>query len=196
MALQIIKLTFISVLAILAACGTVPETRYYTIELNQLSEQPHRIGQFLHVQKFDASPVLKYDKLMYKSSLYEIKYDAYRRWAAAPNILISEKAVEYFAESGLFDNVVTEIPPSRNGYSLFGYISHFEESVKAGKRIALVSINFDIFALHDRSLLLHKNIKQTAAIEDETIDGIMAAMSRATQSVFENLAKEFISLSE
>jgi ABC-type uncharacterized transport system auxiliary subunit len=190
------NLLLIFVFAMLNACGNVPETHYYTVELKQLSQQNEHIGALLHIQAFDASTVLKYDKLMYKTSPYEIKYDAYRRWVATPSTLLSEKAVEYFRQSLLFDHVVMDMPQSREGYSLFGYVNHFEESLKNGQRLAVVSVAFDVYNLANRKLELHKNITQSAPIQNSTIDGIMAAMSSSVQSVFDELAKEMLKLNK
>ena len=178
----------------LVACGKVPETHYYTLELEQLADASAKIGELLHVQPFDATSVLKYDKLMYKTSRYEIKYDAYRRWAATPSTLLSEKAVEYFQDSQLFDQVVMDMPTLKDGYSLFGFVNHFEESLKDGKRIALVSISFDVYNLSDRKRELHKSIESTAPIDGETIESIMGAMSNATQSVFDQLANDMLTM--
>ena len=63
-----------------------------------------------------------------------------------------------------------------------------------GKRIALVSISFDIYSLTNRALKLHKSIKASAVINDDTVEGILAAMSSAVQSVFDELAKELLAL--
>lgn len=189
--------TFYLLLAVVlvVSCGKVPESHYYTLEFSKLAQQDQHIDALLHIQAFDASSILKYDKLAYKASQYEIKYDAYRRWAAAPSTLLSEKAVEYFRTSGLFNQVVSDAPIGVKGYSLFGCVNHFEESLQDGQRVALVSIDFSIYDLAgDRKLTRHKSITKSAPIQEESIEGIMNAMSNAVQSVFDDLAKEFISM--
>ncbi len=188
------KYLFAFVALLLISCGRVPETHYYTVELQQLSQHDKTIGALLHIQDFDASTILKYDKLVYQPSLYEIKYDNYRRWAATPSALLTEKAVEYFRESGLFDRVVKDAPVSSNGFSLFGYVNHFEESWQDGKRVALVSIDFDVYAIQTKKLELHKSITRTAPIQEESVHNIMAAMSSAVQTVFDDLAHELLNL--
>jgi len=181
--------------ALVVSCGTVPQTHYYTLEFNKLAQQDKHIDALLHIQPFDASSVLKSDNFAYKASRYEIKYDAYRRWAATPSTLLSEKAVEYFRESGLFDQVVADAPMGVRGYSLFGCVNHFEESLQDGQRVAIVSVDFSIYDLAtNRKVIRHKSITKSEPIREESIEGIMNAMSSAAQSVFDDLTIEFLSM--
>jgi len=182
-------------ITLVVSCGKVPETHYYTLEFKKLAQQEQHIDALLHIQAFNASSMLKYDKLVYKTSPYEIKYDAYRRWAATPSTLLSEKAFEYFRDADLFNQVVADAPIGVKGYSLYGCVNHFEESLQDGQRVALVSIDFNIYDLAtNRKVARHKSITKSAPILEESIEGIMNAMSSAVQAVFDDLTNEFLSM--
>ena len=115
--------------------------------------------------------------------------------AAAPATRLSEKSVQYFRTSGLFNQVVADATIGVQGFSLFRCVNHFDESLQDGQRVALVSIDFNIYDLSANSKTI-KNISMTksARIQQESVEGIMNAMSRAVQSVFDDLAQEFLSM--
>lgn len=174
--------------AILAACGNVPETKYFTIEWQKLSATTTTGKDILHIQPFDAAPMLKYDKMMYKTSMYEVKYDNFRRWAVAPGTLLSYKAAEYFQKTGLFDSVVLELPSGTQSYSLLGYVNHFEEIDYNNKHSVFVSVTFELTNFESRQPLLTTTIEKQVDVKAHSADAIVAAMSEAVKLVFDDLS--------
>ncbi|MBN1562171.1 membrane integrity-associated transporter subunit PqiC [candidate division KSB1 bacterium] len=187
--------TFIGFVFLLT-CGRTPETHYFTLEWQQLSNADLQRGGVLHIQNFDATPMLKNDKMIYKTSRYQIKYDNYRRWVMAPNSLLTYKAAEYFVESGLFDSVVFDIPRGSDSLSLFGRVNHFEEIDCDGEHKVVVSISFELTSVDTREPLLHTTIEKQAPVAGGAVDDIVAAMSQATKLVFDDLASKIAELLE
>ncbi len=169
-------------------CGKVPETHYFTLEWQQLSE-PTASDAVLFVQRFDAVPMLKNDQMMYKTSLYEIKYDNYRRWVMSPCILLSHKTAEYLNSNGLFSRTVLDAPRGAT-HSLFGHVTHFEEIDYDGQHKVVISITFDLKSFADDELLLNTTITKEVDVAEKSAEAIVAAMSSATKLVLEDLSTD------
>ena len=187
-------LIFASGLILLLACGKTPETQYFTLEWQQLSEKSLHGSGVLHIQNFDAVPMLKNDKMLYKTSMYQIKYDNYRRWVMAPSSMLTHKAAEYFMESGLFDNVVLDIPRGSDSLSLFGRVNHFEEIDYNNEHEVVISISFELTSFDKRKPLLHATIEKQVPITGGAVEDIVAAMSQATKLVFDDLSEKIAQL--
>jgi ABC-type uncharacterized transport system auxiliary subunit len=166
----------------------MPETHYFTLEWQQLST-PASSDAVLLVQRFDAVPTLKNDRMMYKTSLYEIKYDNFRRWAMPPSLLLSQKAADYFSASDLFKHAVQDLPRGAT-HSLFGYITHFEEIDYGGQHKVLVSINFELSNMDDSKPLLTTTISKEVDVAAKSAESIVQAMSMATKLVLDDLSSE------
>ena len=175
---------------LISSCGKMPETHYFSLEWQELSVPAADGIGVLHIQAFDAAPMLKYDKMMYKTSLYQVKYDNYRRWVMAPGSLLTQKAAEYFQSSGLFENVVLDVPRGMKCLSLFGRVNHFEEIDYAGQHKALISITFELTNFDERQPLFLTSIKKEVDVQGRNAEDIVAAMSQATRLVFEDLQEQ------
>lgn len=173
---------------VLAACGTLPETRYFTLEWQQLAE-PATNDAVLFVQRFDAVPMLKNDQMMYKTSLYEIKYDNYHRWVMSPCVLLSHKTAEYFDSNGLFSRAVLDMPRGAT-HALFGRVLHFEEIDYNGQHKVFIAITFDLKTLSTDELLLNTTITKQVDVAEKSAEAIVAAMSSATKLVLDDLSME------
>ena len=180
--------------ALFIGCCKMPETRYFTLEWQELAQSKASGGNVLHIQNFDAAPMLKYDKIMYKISPYEVKYDNFRRWVMTPNSLLTHKAAEYYKSSGLFASVFLDVPRGMDSFSLFGRVNHFEEINYGGEHKVFISINFELTNFAEREPLLNTTIDKEVPIAGHTIEDIVSAMSRATRLVFDDLTKEMNNL--
>ncbi|MBN1465706.1 membrane integrity-associated transporter subunit PqiC [candidate division KSB1 bacterium] len=187
-------LIFAAGVLLLLACGKTPETQYFTLEWQQLAAEQPPIGGVLHIQNFDAAPMLKNDKMTYKTSLYQIKYDNFRRWVMTPSTLLTHKAAEYFMQSGLFESVVLDVPRNSDSLSLFGRVNHFEEIDYGEGHHVRISISFELTDFDKREPLLNATIDKQAPVAAGAVEDIVAAMSQATKLVFDDLASKIAEL--
>lgn len=176
----------------LTFCAKMPETHYYTLEWQHLSQPVSSSGSVLHIQNFDAAPMLKYDKMMYRTSLYEIKYDNFRRWVMTPASLLTHRAAAYFEESGLFNAVVLDVPRGMDSFSLFGRVNHFEEISYGNEHKACISITFELTNFAARTPLLTITIDKEAPIAGGKVEDIVAAMSETARLVFDDLTQAML----
>ena len=180
------KLLLIFMLFLLS-CGQVPETRYFTIDYDySMTGQSGGKGLLL-IKKFKSDPVYFQDKLIYKTSRYEIKFDNYRRWVLAPSEMLTYKAAEHLRRAGIFERVTTITPRNKEFLILSGMLKNFEEFVENEKRIARVTVFFKLKKNHDETFIWTKEISSTVPIHNSGIEGIIESMSKATQQVFDEL---------
>lgn len=176
---------------LLVACGKVPETHYFTLEWQQLSE-PTAGDAVLLVQRFDATPLLKNDEMMYKTSAYEIKYDNYRRWVMSPGVLLSHKTADYFSGTGLFKQVVVDTPSDAITHVLSGHVTHFEEIDFGGQHNVHISVNFELKDLENKSTVVTTTISKQVDVTGNSAEAIVQAMSTATKSVLDDLNSQIV----
>ena len=94
--------TPILVFLLLLSCGRVPESRYFTVDYS-LPQRGAADGRgILFVQSFTADDVHAQDKLVYRTSDYEVKLDHYRRWISSPTEMLTKKATEHLREMAIF----------------------------------------------------------------------------------------------
>jgi ABC-type uncharacterized transport system auxiliary subunit len=171
------------------SCGRVPQTHYYALEYQLLSEPLVMSPLPVFIEKFAAYPLMDQDNLLYKTSPFEFKLDAYRRWVLPPHAMLTQEADAYFKQRKLFSEVLHKIPSDRACYLLTGRVMHFEEIDFGGQRTAFVSIWFETFNLKTETLVLSEIIEKKSQIQGDDAEAIIKAMSEATASVFDALAQ-------
>jgi ABC-type uncharacterized transport system auxiliary subunit len=176
------------VLLLLLACGQAPQTHYYALEYQLLSQPQPATPLPLFVQNFDAGPLLDQDHLLYKPSIYELKLDPYRRWAVPPHLLLTDKAREYFQTCGIFSKVLYQIPPDREAYELIGHVQHFEEIVMDSQHSVHIAVWFELSHVGSRTVVLSQVFEKSVPIAGNQPEDIVKAMSEATLAIFDDLA--------
>ncbi len=183
------KHIFILLLVVLlsATCGRPPQTRYYDLELS-LKPQPLISAMPLFIHPFEAAAPLDQEHFIYKTSPYEVQRDPYRRWVQPPHLLLTDQARAFFRRNGLM-NVVNRLPVSREVCELTGRVEHFEELAGGPQRFVRIAVWFE--AGHGRSgrIFFSRLIEKRAPIEGNGPEDIVAAMSRAVEAVFSELAE-------
>ncbi|MBN2412044.1 membrane integrity-associated transporter subunit PqiC [candidate division KSB1 bacterium] len=190
------KRLFLIVMLFLVSCGSVPETRYFTIDYDFTTHGSTDSKGVLFIKKFKSDPIYFQDKLIYKTSRYEIKFDNYRRWALAPSDLLTYKAAEHLRQAGLFKWITLITPRDKECLTLGGTLKNFEEFVENGKRAAKVTILFELEKNQDKGFLWVKEISSTVPINNPGSEGIIQSMSTATQKVFDELAENLKNLDQ
>jgi ABC-type uncharacterized transport system auxiliary subunit len=180
------------VLLLFSACGQAPQTHYYALEY-QLLSQPKQVSPLpLFVQNFDAGALLDQDHLLYKPSVYELKLDPYRRWAVPPHLLLTDKAREYFQTRGIFSKVLYQIPPDREAYELIGHVQHFEEIVDDSKHSVQIAVWFELTNMSSRTVVLSQVFEKRVPVVGNQPEDIVKAMSEATLAIFDDLASAIV----
>ena len=103
--------------------------------------------------------------------------------------MLTHKAAEHLRRAGLYDWVTLVPPREKQNLTLNGTLKNFEELVVNEKRMAKVTIHFELQNSQPNELVWSKEISSSVPIENSGVDGIVQAMSTATQQVFDELAR-------
>ncbi|MBN1542305.1 membrane integrity-associated transporter subunit PqiC [candidate division KSB1 bacterium] len=174
---------FIGVISLLVlACAHAPQTRYYQLALSfPDSAEPSRMLP-LYIKPFSAVSPYQQNRFVYRVSSYEVQFDAYRRWIAAPAELLYDSAVDYFRSVGAFSQVSTVLPEGPH-YRLSATIQEFDEIQIGSDHLARVALWVELFD-PDGLPLLQRRFVQQKPIHQSSVSGILAALSLATETLF------------
>ncbi len=181
------KKFIIIALLFICSCGQIPQTRYYTIDYDYADSGKADGKGVLFVKKFKSEPLYFQDKLIYKTSRYEVKFDNYRRWVLTPADMLTLKAVDHLGHSGLFTRVTLNPPDDKICYTLESTVKNFEEVIENMQRFALVTILFELEHAEQFGVVWAEQLTARTPITGAGEESIIAAMSASTRQVFDEL---------
>lgn len=95
---------------LLAGCFSTPTKRYIQIVATDMDAQPHpRIDKALYVEPVRVDPLYDDFRVIYRLSLYELKYYSYVFWAKKPDALFREAMGDYFIKKEGFSRVTLDV---------------------------------------------------------------------------------------
>ncbi len=103
-----------------------PSVQYYVLALPQLPEPSSPASPTLVVHAFRAHDPYDQQRLVYRSSPYQLDFYTYHRWASAPAAQVTDWTRRYLRSSGLFAKVFPT-PEGDADYVLGGTLRHIEE---------------------------------------------------------------------
>lgn len=123
--------TALSLLAVLllAGCMTVPSKRYFQIALPvEGNELMHPwTGKVLYVEPVRIDPLYDDFRVLYRVSLFELKYYSYDFWAKKPDALIREALGNYLDKRQGFNRVILDVLQADPEIVLRSHIRLIEE---------------------------------------------------------------------
>jgi uncharacterized lipoprotein YmbA len=96
---------------LLAGClSTVPSKRYFQLVVMNTDAQPHpRIDKVLYIEPVRVDPLYDDFRVIYRVSLFELKYYSYVFWAKKPDALFREAMGDYLIEKEGFSRVTLDV---------------------------------------------------------------------------------------
>lgn len=179
------------VAAFAAGCSSVPPTHYYTLRTPPPPGSPQAKTDFvLQVERFDSPETLRDDRIVYYTSPNELNFYQYHRWSSSPAALLSEFAVKYFAESGLFKGVYSYPAPVHADYTLRGRVLDFAEmdygKGKGGNGKAAkgrVGLALDLVRTRDNDVVWSSRKETEIPVAKKGMDGVVDALNTASQEL-------------
>ncbi len=175
---------------LLLSCGRVPQSRYFTLDYSLPQENSADRQGVLFVQPFSADDVHAQDKLIYRPSDYEVKFDHYRRWISSPTELLTKKAAEYLRGLGIFNRVTLVPPRSKKFMLLSANIEQFDEVYSKDGHFAQVALWAEVEDSEHGKNLWEGLLVAQEKVGMNSPEGIIQAMSEATRKVFEQLGEK------
>jgi ABC-type uncharacterized transport system auxiliary subunit len=171
----------------LAACAAAPEIRYFRVEYplpgpSANSPLPLTLG----IARLTAPEPYHQERIIYRTSPYQVQYYAYDRWESPPVDMVNDRLLEQFAASGWFRRVV----PWRRGealdYRLEARLRRFEELDEADGWYGLVELEYEIVDRDGRSLL-REVASQRVRAEPRNPEGTAEALSRGLRAALDEV---------
>jgi uncharacterized lipoprotein YmbA len=182
-------------LFLLLACGHVPQTRYFLVDVPAPARATAGKQVTLWIKAVDADAVHGQDRLLYRTSEYEVHYDPYRRWALMPAEMIQQKVLDYLRQSSLFRHVTERMPePGVAVWSATITIRQFEEVVTSRGRVGRVAMRWQVNEGQSAKIVWEGEVQAEAAIQGSDAEGIIQAISKATESTLQQALQKLQSL--
>ena len=100
----------LALILLLAGCLSTPTKKYFQIVPTDKSAQPYpAIGRALYVEPVRVDPLYDDFRVIYRVSLYELKYYANSYWAKKPNDLMREAMSDYLRHKAGFTRVTMDV---------------------------------------------------------------------------------------
>lgn len=172
----------------LQACGSIPETYYYTVaplSLNAMKGEAPRAQDnnaiVLGVESFSAEALYDDDRIIYRESPYEVKYYHYRRWAATPRQLVTEEVRKRLQASGMFQNEVSYPASQHVDYVLQGRIASFEEWDRGAEWFGRVAFTAQLYDPISRKVVWSEIFEAETRAEKRVPTAVVEAIGKSLE---------------
>jgi ABC-type uncharacterized transport system auxiliary subunit len=149
----------------LVGCTSVPTTHYYAFqptltvslqETENTTTSPFRIS----VESYEGDVPYQQDRIVFRTSVYEISFYEYHRWLRPPTELVTEQVLKHARASGLFRNVLAGGFDASARYVLDGRVLMFDQwytgqnrsTVRVGVRYRLSAPELEEGVLWDETI--------------------------------------------
>ena len=180
-------------------CGSrIPDMHYYLIDypISMKSDQSEPVHQFvLGVKRFDAAPLYREERLVYRDSPYEGKYYHYHRWIATPEEMITDKVIEQLNASNLFEQVVAFPKFSQVEYILQGTIRAIEEWDEGDKWYARVQISYELLKNVTNQIVWQRTIEKKNVVPHKSPAEIVKGINQCVQQCVADCEQELAGFS-
>jgi ABC-type uncharacterized transport system auxiliary subunit len=166
----------------------VPLLHYYTFQpiVSEIAETPgSKFPYVLGVEPYEADVPYQQDKIVFRTSAYEVNFYEYHRWLRPPVELVTEQVQKLFASSGLFRRVHADTLELYSDYILRGKILMFDQWYHGETASAQVGIAYRLIDPTQEKLIWTNVIETTVTMPNleilETIQGFEAALQNNVQ---------------
>jgi len=178
------------------ACGHAPQTRYFLIDVPRPKQVRAAKDTDLWLKEVRTDAVHNQDRLIYRTSPYEIHYDSYRRWALAPVEMVKQSTLDYLGRVGLFRQVAENLPNRQQPYWCLSLtIRQFEEVLTGTQRFARVALQVGVEEGLAGLSLWEGEVMAEAPIQGQDTEAIIQAMSTATEKTLQQLTAQLTKIS-
>jgi ABC-type uncharacterized transport system auxiliary subunit len=139
------------------------------------------------VRQFDAPRFLREGPIAYRESPQKLDFYDYHRWAEDPRRVVTVAMVREIQVRGLFRSVDMYDGRESPEYLMTGAIDHLEE-VDEGPKVSIeVALSARLINLRTGSVLWQGAVTKNAKLDQRSVPGIVAEMSRQVSDVVEGL---------
>jgi ABC-type uncharacterized transport system auxiliary subunit len=187
--LKIVCLT--ASLASLAGCaGKIRYPNYFVLNLPvppPVTSRPKPVPGSVGIREFGAPAFLRTGAIVYRLSPEQLGFYRYDRWAADPRSTVTQALIQNMQARGFFDSVRLFDGRGTSDYLVTGMLEGLEE-VDNGENLSVkVGLSAQLMNMRTGDVLWRDTASETRKVEHHSKAGIVAEMSKATESAVEQL---------
>lgn len=172
-------------LFILNGCASVPPTHYYTFKpqiglaTDAISPQyPLTLG----VEVYEADIPYQQERIVFRTSPYEVDFYEYHRWLRPPTELVTDQVRKLLASSGLFQRVQPYTYETEPDYVIRGRILMFDQWYIGTSSSIQVALQYQLMQFLSAQVIWEDTIETTVSVSTlevvETVKGFESAVQK------------------
>jgi ABC-type uncharacterized transport system auxiliary subunit len=186
----ILRTSLLTALLSMAACaGKIRYPDYYVLNVPAppMNHRPAPMRGSVAVREFGAPAFLRGGPIAYRPSPERLDFYDYHRWAEAPRHVVTAAIVREIQARGLFQSVDVFDGRGSTEWLVTGILEHLEE-VDRGANVSIeVTLSGRLINVRTGALVWQGTSTKTAIVDQRTVPGIVAEMSRQLGSAVESL---------
>ncbi len=166
-----------------------PEVRHYTLEIALPAASSATASATLVVRPFSAQDPYSQERLVYRTSPYQLDFYNYHRWAAPPPEQIADWTRRYLRDTALF----TRVSPTGEGaadFALNGKIRRLEEVDHEQTWEAVLNIDFWLTRAEQRTPVWFQSYTTVQQATKRNPAAVAEAMSRNLEAILSKLGAD------
>lgn len=184
-----------AVLILLAGCGSVRPSKFYTLELPSMGPGGGPpVAVDLLVGRVSAPQVLRDDRILYRAASSEIGGYEYHRWVDPPALMLEELVLRALRDSGRFRSVQSQKSNTRGDYLVRGRLYEFGE-ISAPVLGARVRVEFEVQNRKTGEIVYTRMFSHDEPAAGKDVAAVVGAIDRSVQRALrefvEGLAAHF-----
>jgi len=182
-------LIILSIGFICMSCASTHNTHFYTLELaaTPTADRPFKYPVTICIENIRADEPYSDDRLIFRDSIYEIKFYHYHRWVTHPAKMITEKMVVRLKDSHLFQNVVRMPAHQSADYVLQGAVKALEEWDQGEQWFGRLELVFTLSEFSTNKIIWEKEFTAQTPVAQKTPIGVVKALSTSLDSCLNQL---------
>jgi ABC-type uncharacterized transport system auxiliary subunit len=188
---KLMEISFVlAALFALAGCGgAVKYPNYYTLHVPPPPDPPAQEGvrASLAVREFRSPTYLHQGAIVYKTSLEQIGFYNYQRWAVDPREFVTNAVTERLRASGNFAQVKLYDGRSDVDYELSGRLEKLEEVDYEGGVKVEVAITAQIINLATGAAVWTNSVDEVGTVGRRDVPAVVSEMNRTMERAIEKL---------
>jgi len=178
---------------VLAGCFSRPGRQYFDISLTtETVSSDVRSERILMIDDVLIDDVYDDYRIVYRVSPYEINYYSFIFWADKPDILIEDSIADYFAEKGLFRDVVQEFDQPVPDWILKARIHIIEEVDEEPAWSARLAMEMKILNAETQDVLVSHRFDRREKLGTNNVELLPVVVSRILEEELEVLTKRIL----
>ena len=187
----ILSIGLVTGLGTLSGCaGKIRYPSYYVLDVPASPFASHRSEPILGsvaVREFSAPAFLRGGPIAYRESAEQMDFYDYHRWAEDPRRVVTAAMVREMQTRGVFQSVDLFDGRRSPEYIVSGTLDHLEE-VDQGTNVSIeVRLSARLISVRTNEVLWQDTSSQTAKLEQRSVPGMVAEMSRDLGTAVERL---------